>query len=114
MLRSYLPVLVFVGIGVLVGGAFAVLNSIAGRKVVLIDENHVVDSLAAGNSFSFVKITPAHLEALNQLLPAERAATYAHALIVGGEALHGETVDFWKRNAPVTRIVMTTCSPFCG
>ena len=34
MLRSYLPVLVFVGIGVLVGGAFAVLNSIAGRKVV--------------------------------------------------------------------------------
>ena len=34
MLRSYLPVLVFVGIGVLVGGAFSMLNSIAGRKAV--------------------------------------------------------------------------------
>ena len=32
MLRSYLPVLVFVGLGVIVGGAFAVLNSIVGRK----------------------------------------------------------------------------------
>ena len=35
MLRSYLPVLVFVGLGVIVGSAFAVLNSIAGRKRVI-------------------------------------------------------------------------------
>jgi NADH-quinone oxidoreductase subunit A len=32
VLRSYLPVLVFVGIGALVGTAFALLNAIAGRK----------------------------------------------------------------------------------
>ena len=32
MLRSYLPVLVFVGLGVIVGSAFAVLNHIVGRK----------------------------------------------------------------------------------
>jgi NADH-quinone oxidoreductase subunit A len=32
VLRSYLPVLVFVGIGALVGTAFALLNGIAGRK----------------------------------------------------------------------------------
>ena len=32
MLRSYLPVLVFVGLGAIVGTAFAVLNSIVGRK----------------------------------------------------------------------------------
>ncbi len=32
MLRSYLPVLVFVGLGAIVGSAFAVLNAIAGRK----------------------------------------------------------------------------------
>lgn len=78
---------------------------LAGRKVVLIDEEHTVDSLAQGNGFSFVKLTPAHLEALNQLLPAERAASYARALIVGGEALHGETLEFWKQNAPATRII---------
>jgi NADH-quinone oxidoreductase subunit A len=32
VLRSYLPVLVFVGLGALVGTAFAVLNSVIGRK----------------------------------------------------------------------------------
>ncbi len=32
MLRSYLPVLVFIGLGVLVGTAFALLNRLVGRK----------------------------------------------------------------------------------
>ncbi len=32
MLRSYLPVLVFVGLGAIVATAFALLNSIVGRK----------------------------------------------------------------------------------
>ena len=32
MLRSYLPVLVFVGLGAIVGTAFAFLNRIVGRK----------------------------------------------------------------------------------
>ena len=32
MLRSYLPVLVFVGLGVIVGTAFALLNGVVGRK----------------------------------------------------------------------------------
>ena len=32
MLRSYLPVLVFVGLGAIVGTAFAVLNRFIGRK----------------------------------------------------------------------------------
>jgi NADH-quinone oxidoreductase subunit A len=32
VLQSYLPVLVFAGLGVVVGGAFALLNSITGPK----------------------------------------------------------------------------------
>jgi NADH-quinone oxidoreductase subunit A len=32
VLRSYLPVLVFVGLGVIVGTAFALLNAVIGRK----------------------------------------------------------------------------------
>ena len=32
MLRSYLPVLVFVGLGAIVGSTFALLNQIVGRK----------------------------------------------------------------------------------
>jgi NADH-quinone oxidoreductase subunit A len=35
VLRSYLPVLVFVGLGTLVGTAFAVLNAVIGRKRVV-------------------------------------------------------------------------------
>ncbi|HKR21580.1 MAG TPA: non-ribosomal peptide synthetase, partial [Pyrinomonadaceae bacterium] len=46
-----------------------------------------------------------HLEALNQLLSPARAADYARALIIGGEALYGENCEFWKRNAPETRII---------
>ena len=34
MLRSYLPVLVFVGLGAIVAGAFAMLNHVIGRKQV--------------------------------------------------------------------------------
>jgi NADH-quinone oxidoreductase subunit A len=32
VLQSYLPVLVFAGLGILVGGAFALLNSITGPR----------------------------------------------------------------------------------
>ncbi len=32
MLQSYLPVLVFAGLGILVGGTFAVLNGVIGRR----------------------------------------------------------------------------------
>ena len=32
MLQSYLPVLVFAGLGIVVGGAFALLNSVIGPK----------------------------------------------------------------------------------
>ena len=32
MLQSYLPVLVFAGLGILVGGAFALLNGVIGRR----------------------------------------------------------------------------------
>ncbi len=90
-----------------VTGLFAPL--LAGRKVVLLSENQGMDSLSAtlgaGDGFSFVKLTPAHLEALNQLLPTSKAAGCARVLIVGGEALYGENLEFWQRNAPATRII---------
>ena len=90
-----------------VTGLFAPL--LAGRKVVLLNENEGVDALSAapgaGDGFSFVKLTPAHLEALSQLLPASKAAGYAKVLVIGGEALYGENLEFWQRNAPATRII---------
>ena len=90
-----------------VTGLFAPL--LAGRKVVLLSEHQGIDSLSArlgaGDNFSFVKLTPAHLEAVKELLPPSKVAGCARVLVVGGEALYGENLEFWQRHAPATRII---------
>ncbi len=42
---------------------------------------------------------------LNQLVPAERAAGATGALVIGGEALSWETLAFFRKNAPATRLI---------
>ena len=77
-----------------------------GRTVELLPEEPGVDTLAAllssGAEYDFVKLTPSHLQLLDKLVPAERAAGAARAFVVGGEALRGETVAFWREHAPGT------------
>jgi amino acid adenylation domain-containing protein len=80
------------------------LPLLAGRTVFLVPEDeHPVAGLAAvlsnGRRFSFVKLTPAHLEPLRSCLPPEAAAA-AHHLVVGGEQLTAEALTFWRENAP--------------
>ena len=82
---------------------------VTGKTVFLVNEDEGVDGLVktlrAANGYSLVKITPAHLEALGQLLRPAEAAGRTHALIIGGEALHGDVLEFWTRNAPTTRLI---------
>ncbi len=52
--------------------------------------------------FSLIKITPAHLEVLNHLVPAAEAKNLTHAFVIGGENLLAEQVAFWQRHAPDT------------
>ena len=82
---------------------------LAGRSVVLLPESEILVSLADAlrerYDFSFVKLTPAHLEALSQLIPAEQADRRTKALIIGGEALWGESLSLWRDHAPTTRII---------
>ena len=82
---------------------------LVGRSVVLIPEDEGVEALSAalcnGDSFSLIKITPSHLELLNQSLSAEEAAGRTRALIIGGEALRGESLSFWRTHAPGTRLI---------
>jgi amino acid adenylation domain-containing protein len=82
---------------------------LAGRAAVLAPEPQGLDALVEllrrHTGFSLVKITPAHLAGLNQLLSPEWAAGRARRLIVGGEALPGASLAFWQRHAPETRIV---------
>jgi len=63
------------------------------------------EALRLGGGFSLVKVTPSHLELLNQSLKPAEVAGVTKTLILGGEALRGESVSFWRTNAPETRII---------
>jgi amino acid adenylation domain-containing protein len=82
---------------------------LTGQTVLLLDESAGVSALGAAlraeRNFSFVKITPAHLEVLNQQVPAEEAAGCATAFVIGGEALSGTSLELWRAHAPGTRLI---------
>jgi amino acid adenylation domain-containing protein len=80
------------------------LPLLAGTTVTLVPEDeHPVTGLArllaGGRRFSFVKLTPAHLEPLRRCLPPAAAAAAGH-LVVGGEQLTAEALAFWRENSP--------------
>jgi amino acid adenylation domain-containing protein len=82
---------------------------LVGQRVVLLPEKQEIEFLSAAlrsqSNFSLVKITPAHLELLNQLLPTKGAAGQTQALIIGGEALSGKSLSFWQIHASEIRII---------
>jgi amino acid adenylation domain-containing protein len=82
---------------------------LVGQKVVLLPERNEIEALVSllesSTNFSLVKITPAHLEILKYLLKPAVAPDRTRALIVGGEALLGNNLAFWRDHAPNTRII---------
>ncbi|NUN98440.1 MAG: amino acid adenylation domain-containing protein, partial [Candidatus Omnitrophica bacterium] len=82
---------------------------LSGGRIVLVPERRGVDDLAAviaeGRDFSFVKVTPAHLKALGAILPKAEASNQTRCLVVGGEALHSDSLAYWREHAPGTLIV---------
>ncbi len=79
---------------------------LCGHTVTLVNEEKDALSVALSEGgFSFVKLTPAHLELLTQWLPSEAAPNAAARFVVGGEALIGEALAYWKHSAPETYIV---------
>ncbi len=82
---------------------------LAGSAVCVASEARGAESLVAElrerGGFSFVKLTPAHLELLGRSLDASEAAKCARAFVIGGEALRGETLAFWREHAPATRLI---------
>ncbi len=82
---------------------------IVGAQVVLLPEQQEIEALCAvlrsRRQFSLVKLTPAHLELLNQIIPPAEAAGQTNAFVIGGEALLGKTLEFWRQNAPTTRLI---------
>ncbi len=81
---------------------------LTGRKLILIEEENEIQALSEvlvrERDLSLVKITPAHLDIISHSLPAAAAAN-VRALIIGGEALNYGALEFWRKNAPNTRII---------
>lgn len=74
---------------------------------VLADTSSPADEMSAAmakGGFGFVKLTPAHLDLLADVLPPPAAASTGR-LVVGGDALHHAQLAFWRANAPGTVIV---------
>ena len=81
---------------------------LAGKSVVLLREEEGVEALLTAlreDDFSLVKLTPSHLEVLKALPSAEIAAQRARTFVVGGEALYGESLSFWREHNPQVRII---------
>ncbi|MDY7008074.1 MAG: amino acid adenylation domain-containing protein [Cyanobacteriota bacterium] len=80
-----------------------------GQKVILLPEQDEIEALSqllcSQKNLSLVKITPAHLQILNTLIPPEKAPNQTKALIIAGEALPVKTVSFWSNNAPETKLI---------
>jgi len=75
-----------------------------GRTVDLLPADKGIEelstALSSGRTYSFVKVTPAHLVLLGRQLTSENAGRCSRAIVIGGENLLGEQVAFWRENAP--------------
>ena len=85
------------------------LPILSGKPITLLPEAGHLEILAEQPSrstgFSLLKLTPAHVEVLNQLLPREELAGLTHCLVIGGESLNELSVSRWRRHAPQTRLI---------
>ena len=81
---------------------------LTGRTAVLIREDPSLDALTAAlrtENFSLVKLTPAHLDALNHKLSDDEPGTLTRTFVIGGEALMGENLKRWRKQSPTVRLV---------
>lgn len=83
---------------------------VSGKQLTLLPEggqeiDHIRAALQSGRRWSLVKLTPAHLELLNAMIPAGELAGLTRFVVLGGEALLDRHVAPWLENAPETRLI---------
>lgn len=82
---------------------------LAGRTVTLLRESEGIETLSTelgqGETFSLIKITPAHLSLLNETLAENQLATKTNVLVIGGDALPASRLAVWRQHAPQTRLI---------
>jgi len=82
----------------------------AGKRIELLPEDvpeveSLNNALSNNINWSLVKITPAHLDLLNTLLPIDKIKKQTRAFILGGEALYSKTLSMWTQHCPETRLI---------
>jgi amino acid adenylation domain-containing protein/non-ribosomal peptide synthase protein (TIGR01720 family) len=82
---------------------------LSGGYIDVISQEHgpegLVQRLEKGEHYGFLKLTPTHLQAMEELLQDRPEACAAECFVVGGEALRGEQLEFWKRRHPKATLV---------
>ncbi len=82
---------------------------LAGRALFLIPRGREIDVLTSEDypeqGFSFIKMTPSHLRAFEGLGRARRVLERAHAVVLGGEGLHGVDLASWREQRIATRVI---------
>ena len=81
---------------------------LSGRTTVLLPEGSSLEGLAASlrtEDFSLVKLTPSHLEALRYKFATDEPPIPAKTFVIGGEAVHGEILNFWRKQSPKIRLI---------
>ncbi len=85
------------------------LPLLTGKTIHLVPEGQgieaLLETLRTDTDWSLLKITPAHLQALNQLLTPADADRQPKTIVIGGEALKAEHLAFWRRNAPEVKLI---------
>jgi amino acid adenylation domain-containing protein len=81
---------------------------LAGQPITTVGEADYVETLAASlhsqNAYSFIKLTPSHLQMLNTMLSSSDRLG-CRRLIVGGEALLFEQLSKFRASTPEMRII---------
>ena len=85
------------------------LPLVTGRTVHLVPEDDALESFAEllrqNLDFSLLKVTPSHLEALDELLGDADVSGAARCLVVGGEAFSPRLAARWQQRIPRARII---------
>jgi amino acid adenylation domain-containing protein len=104
------PIHSSVGFDLMVTSLFPPL--LAGRQIDLLPDSGLYSSidvlceaLQRSNGYSLVKLTPAHMQSLDQLMLQSCHSGVTNALVVGGEALDGKLVTSWRQRDPEIRII---------
>jgi amino acid adenylation domain-containing protein len=81
---------------------------LSAKAVFVVLEEDSLQSLFTGHcpdkGYSFVKLTPAHLQLLNLSFSGKTIENWTHSLVIGGEALTTDLVSSCLRNFPQARI----------